>query len=659
MVQWDAGQGIRRCAAGVGALVLLTATLAGCARDPAGTDASDPTSPPFLNMAAEVKYVGAAECRSCHLGIHTTYKQTGMGMSLYPLTADNVVEDFTDNNLLVTDTGVRYRMYERDGRFYQRQFVLDSAGNEMAAEERELINVIGSNNHSRSYVTMIDDKWFQAPVCWYPQAEKWDLCPGYQIANEHFSREINSSCIVCHNGRMELVEGERNQYQEPVPHGIDCERCHGPGELHVARWNTGETPRGETDRTIVNPRRLPTQERVEVCFQCHLGDARATTTVAVHGRTRESYRPGERMIAAMIPFRYADKTEWDFGLSSQADRMLLSKCYEASDRKLECLTCHNPHVTVYSEDTTPDFFRRKCLTCHDVESCTEPFETRATTQPSDNCVTCHMRTAEPDDQRYTTFTDHWIRRTFDLTEPDHRESFAVEPFYPEDLASFPAAEQHYYRGRAVYLLAEDAPRVRYREMWGEAEIQFRSALDKGYENENVWFFLGKTLTYLGRHPDAIAAYEKALAFAPKHHDARFALGTALAHTGNIDRAAQVFQSMLADDPGNVMALSEYGRAVFGMQRLPEALAAWERAVAEEPWDSTLRLNLGMGLAALGRMDEAAEAGEVAVRLNPSAPETWSLYWNAMREAGRVREAQEGKLHFDRTSAGPAKTPPGH
>ena len=32
-------------------------------------------------------------------------------------------------------------------------------------------------------------------------------------------------------------------------HGIGCERCHGPGELHVAA-------RGEEDGTIVNPGRL-------------------------------------------------------------------------------------------------------------------------------------------------------------------------------------------------------------------------------------------------------------------------------------------------------------------------------------------------------------------------------------------------------------------
>ena len=47
----------------------------------------------------------------------------------------------------------------------------------------------------------------------------------------------------------------------------------------------------------------------------------------------------------------------------------------------------------------------------------------------------------------------------------------------------------------------------------------------------------------------------------------------------------------------------------------------------------------------------AAAGEIAVRLNPDNPENWSLYFNAMREAGRLRESREGKRHFDRTSTG--------
>ena len=46
----------------------------------------------------------------------------------------------------------------------------------------------------------------------------------------------------------------------------------------------GETPHGEADPTIVNPRRLDRPQRLDVCFQCHLGDAKQTERVSRHDR---------------------------------------------------------------------------------------------------------------------------------------------------------------------------------------------------------------------------------------------------------------------------------------------------------------------------------------------------------------------------------------
>ena len=39
--------------------------------------------------------------------------------------------------------------------------------------------------------------------------------------------------MTCHNSFPHFTLGSENKYQN-VPSGIDCERCHGPGELHVS-----------------------------------------------------------------------------------------------------------------------------------------------------------------------------------------------------------------------------------------------------------------------------------------------------------------------------------------------------------------------------------------------------------------------------------------
>ena len=154
---------IRAAACAIGLILLVAA----CTPD-AGPEPPEETGLQFLNRDPGVAYVGQEVCRDCHLEEFATFSHTGMGRAFYPMVPDEVVEDFEDNNEFVDPaSGLHYRMEERDGKFFQRQFMLDSRGREIAADERELIWALGSNNHSRSYVTVQDDRLFQAPVCWF------------------------------------------------------------------------------------------------------------------------------------------------------------------------------------------------------------------------------------------------------------------------------------------------------------------------------------------------------------------------------------------------------------------------------------------------------------------------------------------------------------
>jgi hypothetical protein len=272
--------GVRRLAGGL-ALVALSACGGGTPRESAPGSGG---SAAFLNQAKGVTYVGRGSCRPCHTETWSTFAHTGMGLSWYPLTPDRSIEDWTHRNTFdVKATGLHYRMYRRDGKFLMRQSLLDARGSESAVDERELTLVVGSAHHSRAYLVSFGGKLFQAPVCWYTKDALWDLCPGYEQKNDYFSREIDRTCVFCHNARMERIPEARNAYVEPIPDGIDCERCHGPGRLHVDKWSRGETPTGNGDPAIVNPKRLTAELRMQICFQCHLGDSKSTERVARHG----------------------------------------------------------------------------------------------------------------------------------------------------------------------------------------------------------------------------------------------------------------------------------------------------------------------------------------------------------------------------------------
>ena len=632
----------------VAGLVLL---LAGCSPAPVERVSAKQDGLHFLNTDPDVAYVGEQACVRCHVEESMTFDRTGMGRAFYPMTPDEIVEDWTDDNELVIEaTGLHYRMERRGDKFYQRQFILDSRGNEIAADQRELIFALGSGNHSRGYVTEVEGKLFQAPVCWYPAEQLWEMCPGYEIMNDHFVREISQGCIHCHNDVMELIEGERNEYRKPYPHGIGCERCHGPGQLHVERWEKGETPTGEFDPTIVHVRRLPREERIEVCFQCHLGDAKASERVMRWDRDVTAFRPGQKLSEVVVAFRMNTATQHDFGLTGQVDRMLLSRCYTESGGQLECLTCHNPHVSVYRENRPDDFFRRPCLSCHAVEDCGESPDVRAQTEPAaDDCWQCHMRKAEADDQRFAVFTDHWIRKNIDV-EQDHRENYDFSPLFPDRFASLPRGEQAFYEARAGSLMASRNPFSDHlQEMRTDSEASFERAIEEGFDSVYAWFFLGKVRLILGKPKQAEQAFERAHALDPEHHDAAFALGQARMRRRDPAAAVEIFNTILERDPEDAMTLAEVGRAMSVMGRHEEALSYYDRAIVQEPWAVSLHVNQGRVYAALGRFDEAAAKAIDAVKLNPEDAKIWQFYEKAHEAAGDMEAAAEGRRLYDRLS----------
>jgi len=350
---------------------------------------------------------------------------------------------------------------------------------------------------------------------------------------------------------MERVPGERNRYLDPLPHGVGCERCHGPGELHI--------PGKGASVTIVNPGRLPREQRIHVCFQCHLGDSANTERVLRSDRELESFRPGMLVTEVIVPFRYVEPSAYDFSTGSQADRLMLSRCYAESAGRLECLTCHNPHVTIYVEDRPPSYFRRRCLQCHDRDDCGAGAEARRATAPRDDCVACHMRSGEAADRRHAQFTDHWIRRDIDI-EPSERTSFELEPVFPELFAELSPGEQAFYRGRASFLRARVEPPRARPGLWEAAERGFVAAIAAGHDTVDAHFFLGKIHMFQGRHVEAAQSFETALNREPRHHDAAFALGQSLAAQGQVRRAAELFTTMIEWDPDDAMALSSWAAA---------------------------------------------------------------------------------------------------
>jgi hypothetical protein len=263
-----------------------------------GKSKSDPL--PYLNFDKEVKYVGMQTCRNCHLDKYETFLHTGMGSSFGAASPEKSAAEFGEAaKIYDPHTDMHYESYFIRDEMYISEYRL--RGKDTVHKRSEKVDyIIGSGQHTNSHLYQVNGYFYQMPMTYYTQQGKWDLPPGFENGfNSRFNRSIELECMSCHNAYPQFVEGSRNKYTS-VLQGIDCERCHGPGELHVQLKTSGVIidTATEIDYSIVNPKKLPYDLQVDVCQRCHLqGNA-----VLKEGKTFFDFKPGQRLSDFMNVF---------------------------------------------------------------------------------------------------------------------------------------------------------------------------------------------------------------------------------------------------------------------------------------------------------------------------------------------------------------------
>jgi hypothetical protein len=353
----------------------------------------------FRNTSPGVQYVGSRACAACHKPIYDKYVRTAMGRSSRIARAGPWNEPAHIHSDVL---GRDFRVFSKDGELYQSESE-ERNGATVFNAAHKLEYAIGSGENGVSFVVRRAAYLFQAPLSYYSKARKWDLSPGFEKADEGFSRPIYEACIVCHAGRPQAAPGRDGMYRDPpfAEMAIGCENCHGPGLLHVQERSRGA--RGVPDTSIVNPARLPARLAEDICMKCHqAGDAR----VLLPGKRYPDFRPGTPLLrtVAIIGLPVQDTSA---DLLQHHTAMKLSQCYRATNGRLSCLTCHDPH-TQPDAAAAPAYFRAKCLTCHTSQSCRLDSGARGRTTPADNCVACHMPKRTVEKISHSALTNHRI-----------------------------------------------------------------------------------------------------------------------------------------------------------------------------------------------------------------------------------------------------------
>jgi len=535
----------------------------------------DPLSP-YANTRPEVKYLGDAACVGCHAKSAETFRQHPMGRSLAPIGAASVTQrDEGGGQTLFESQGLQYSIEHRDGHVFHRETTRDSSGRIVTRNEAEVQFAIGSGRQGTSYVIEHDGFLFESPLTWYSRKQRWDLSPGFEVINYHYDRPIQRNCLFCHANRVEPSAGTINQYRLPIfqGHAIGCERCHGPGEFHVAR----PTMVDGKDMTIVNPADLAPALRDDVCAQCHLaGDSRVVRV----GRRNEDYRPG-------LPFHQfwtvflqpPDQAEDRF--VGQVEQMHESHCFRASQGRLGCISCHDPHHFPAPTEMVA-YYRGRCLVCHADRGCSLPESDRLKRSRDDDCAGCHMPKITSFDIAHAASSNHRIPREPGSAKPimarpgsKRRDRRHLVIFEHELMDAEERAEVD--RDRGVALCRDGAEGARVALPLLEAALVTRS------DDVTAWECKGHALGGLGRYGEALAAFRKALTM----------------------------------EPGRESALVEAARVAAKIERRQDAAAYWQRAIAINPWRSDYHTELAFVYFDDGDWQGAADACRKALRLNAS------------------------------------------
>jgi len=373
---------------------------------------------PFKNVYGNANYVGSVVCANCHVEKHESFMHTGMGLSFDSATKTKSAGKF--NTLPVYDSlnNLFYRAFFKDNKMFIKEWQLGVHGDTTHQREEQIAYIIGSGQHTNSHFWMNNGYVYQAPLTWYVQEQKWGLPPGYKENNIRFDRKIDVECMSCHNSLPIMDKRAANKYIE-IPKGIGCERCHGPGSIHVDEKMKGiiVDTKKQTDYTIVNPKRLPYKLQMDVCQRCHLqGNA-----VLKEGKNFEDFRPGMPLSSVMKVYlpTYSNDNH-DFVMASHAERFQQSACFIQTNKgsletynpvvNFTCINCHNPHISV--TETKVSQFNNTCKGCHggtkNQLECTENVIVRQKLE--NNCVSCHMPKTGASDIPHVTIHDHFIRK---------------------------------------------------------------------------------------------------------------------------------------------------------------------------------------------------------------------------------------------------------
>ena len=584
-----------------------------------------PTVPP--GGVAQEGYVGSDACTKCHAGIAARYARHSMAStglrplaSLDPKWLAKIFDAGEQQTVHHARSGFDYRPYREGDRYFVEELLLGKDGSRVHSWTQPLTDALSAGSYGLAFYFRRGDRAFQIPIDYYAGLGRWEVDPGAIEGNPRFSKVLDTSCIHCHGDYPRQRPATEDVFLSPMPAGVGCERCHGPGEKHA---------KSVRPEDIVNPARLSPARALDVCVQCH----QSSHDLPREGHGYFDFRPGQALGDARLSWIGEPGESDRVGLLAHPERLARSACFRASAGKLTCTTCHDPHESSVGVPATS--WDGKCKACHEKRPCTETPAVRAA--QGDHCVACHMRKGPPTNPSLVTITDHWIQRHPPPIRPGRDE-------HPERLVAWSTWLGEPASGRDVPALEAIAWSELGRDdqaMRSVAGLLERSAdlpqLPPLYEWLAGHYARTSDLANVTRADAAV------LRFSPDSGYALLGYARALLDQGTPEAVAEASSALdraIALDPDDAPALETKGVLLFRSGRVDEARPLFERSVASGPSAAAAHVALAVLALRADRLADAALQLEAARHIEPRDPWILDQLQRAYQKSSDVAHAAE-------------------
>lgn len=558
------------------------------------------------------EYIGSEACQPCHTTIAETYRGHPMSRSLTEIANSDAPSPTDDEIEFSRIPSRKYRVETRPAteemarQEWHHEIGLAADGEVLFDQRVPVRYVIGSGRRGRAFLIDREGWLFMSPISWYARGDKWDLSPEYDPqGHPRFERPASERCLTCHAGRQSYAGPKTTeialQYRDPpfTELAIGCERCHGPGAEHV-RWRKAKGAHPGND-PIVNPAKLDPPRRESVCNQCHLQGA---FQILRYGKHHDDFRPGDHLGDVWSVFVSGTGIAANNATLavSHVEQMTASRCYERSQGKLGCISCHDPHSFPPDEDRE-SYYASKCLKCHASRGCALPDEKRQAPLFAGACTACHMPPLTARDVPHTAQTDHRILRNPSApnnSSADSKEEGLMlfdQPYCPLNPVELSRAQ-----GLVVALQAESNPGS---SLARQAEQLLRPAREAARDDVDVIDSLAAVCALQGKSLAAVSLWEETLEIDPQRLGALYAL------------------AMHYHEQGNLLKASEF----------------LDRLLSVNPWHADAIRRRADVHARLGQTSMARRWAERAIELNPSTPQSYQFLAELLERQGDSEAAQ--------------------